>query len=151
MKNFKAHRIALFICSGVFLAMAILSGALYSELDSNVLFALLLPNYAAISIIYLFVAIFFKERTAKLAVTAGFFTMIGILTAMVIMAVALPMIGSVSEMRGFVLVLFMCFIFIGIYFVIGFIPSATYLLVLMIKLRKKKKAPETDVSASEQQ
>lgn len=151
MTTYKIHRIVLFVLSGVFLALTVFAGVLYNMFDKNVIFALFLPNYAAISIIYLFVAIFFKERTAKSAVTAGFFTMIGILTAMVIMAVALPMIGSVSEMRGLVLVLFVCFIFIGIYVVIGFIPSATYLLVLMIKLRKKKKAPETDVSASEQQ
>ena len=62
MINYKAHRIALFICSGVFLALAVLAGALYTALDKNVILALFMPNYAVISIIYLFVAIFFKEK-----------------------------------------------------------------------------------------
>ena len=148
MINYKAHRIALFICSGVFLALAILAGALYTALDKNVILALFMPNYAAISIIYLFVAIFFKEKTAKGAVTAGFFTLLGILISLFIYAIAVPMMGSVSELQGIVLVLVVCFLFIGFYFVFGFIPSATYLLILMIKLGKKKKVPvESPVEA----
>ena len=141
MTTYKVHKIILFICSGVFLALTVFAGVLYNMFDKNVIFALFLPNYAAISIIYLFVAIFFKEKTAKGAVIAGFFTLLGILIALMVLAFAVPLIGSVSELKGIALVLIVSFVFVGLYFVFGFIPGATYFLILMILFGKKKKAP----------
>ena len=141
MTTYKVHKIILFICSGVFLALTVFAGVLYNMFDKNVIFALFLPNYAAISIIYLFVAIFFKEKTAREAVVAGFFTLLGILIALMVLAFAVPLIGSVSELKGIALVLIVSFVFVGLYFVFGFIPGATYFLILMILFRKNKKAP----------
>ena len=141
MTTYKVHKIILFICSGVFLALTVFAGVLYNMFDKNVIFALFLPNYAAISIIYIFVAIFFKEKTAREAVVAGFFTLLGILIALMVLAFAVPLIGSVSELKGIALILISSFVFVGLYFVFGFIPGATYFLILMILFRKKKKAP----------
>jgi len=145
MTTYKIHRIVMFVLSGVFLALTVFAGVLYNMFDKNVIFALFLPNYAAISIIYLFVAIFFKEKTAKGAVIAGFFTLLGILIALIVLAFAVPLIGSVSELKGIALVLILSFVFVGLYFVFGFVPSATYFLILMIIFGKKKKAPVEEI------
>lgn len=150
MINFKAHRIALFICSGAFLIMAAIAALLVFLFDAPGVFIPGIAIFAFFALMFLLVAIFFKEKTARKAAISGFIaSWLPFIAFLVIILVEDISQGTsdISEILSTLLISSA----LGMQWFIFTLPGFIYLLVLMIKLRKKKKAPETDVSASEQQ
>lgn len=140
MKNFKAHRIALFICSGVFLIMAAIAALLVFLFGAPGVFFPGIVIFAAFVLIFLIVAIFFKEKTARKATVAGFIACFLPFVALIGILIGESISHGISDFSDFIFSLFINSVLI-LQWIPFVLPGMIYLLVLMILCRKKKKAP----------
>ena len=140
MKNYMAHRIALFVCSGVFLAFAALSALLVFVFDAPGVFITGAAIFAFLVLIFLLVAIFFKEKTARKAAIAGFIASFLPFIAFIGILIGEFISHGISDFSEFLFEL-MIYSFLILQWFPFVLPGVIYLLVLMILCRKKKKAP----------
>lgn len=140
MKNFKAHRIALFICSGAFLIMAAIAALLIFLFDAPGVFIPGIAIFAFFALMFLLVAIFFKEKTARKATVAGFIASFLPFVAFIGILIGESISHGISDFSEFIFSLFIYSVLI-LQWIPFVLPGVIYLLVLMILCGKKKKAP----------
>lgn len=140
MTTYKIHRIVLFVLSGVFLIMAAIAALLIFLFDAPGVFIPGIAIFAFFALMFLLVAIFFKEKTARKATVAGFIASFLPFVAFIGILIGESISHGISDFSDFIFSLFINSVLI-LQWIPFVLPGMIYLLVLMILCRKKKKAP----------